>query len=174
MRSAWRISGASIISPSTLATPPSPTAARTRRAQATWASPAREGSADHRRLARVDARLERETRGRGVLGLRRETVQIADVDIDRVDGVLAVGGGGQQHRRPGVQGDLPVAAVAVPAGAAVHRGDQVLRPPHERGHAGRGGQGGGVEYPERRLAQGDDLPAGERAELAWRPPPWAA
>jgi len=114
----------------------------------------------------MDARLEREP-GRGrVFRFGRQPGEVGDVQVDRVDGGLAVGGGRQQHRRPGVPGDVPVPPVGKPAGPAAHGGDEVFSAPQHRDDVRGGDDLGRVEYAERRLAQRHDPPVvAERVEL---------
>ena len=113
----------------------------------------------------MDARLEREAGRGGVFRFGRETVEIADVRVDGVDGGPPAGGRGQQHRRPGVQGDAAVPPVGKPARPAAQRRDQVLGAPHQRDHVGRGGQFRGGQDPLRCLAQRHDLPPCQRVQL---------
>ena len=111
--SAWRSTGASTISPRNANTPASVAAAAStsRRPRETFGIGA-VPLANNRDLRRMDARGRGEPERRGVVDLGAQAVEVADVEVHRVDRGDVVRGRREAHLGPGVPRDVTIASVA--------------------------------------------------------------
>src|SRR4051812_16748137 len=91
----------------------------------------RERLANYGDMAGVDACFRVEADVYRLERLPSKSVEIADVDVDGVDGELAGGPSGEQDHGPGLFDDMVIAAVGTAATASPQISHQILAAPHQ-------------------------------------------